>query len=335
MDETFIIAGDFSNSESGSVDTKDVETTVVTGSVVNDGHAEYDDMTVKDGGNSVNNGFEQGDILTVADGSTHTNTGTSIWNNQTVDEGGSSTTEEGAKETVNDEYVIAGDKTNKGEIDATGVEDTKVTGTLDNQGTSNYDDMTIGDGGVSDNSGFEQGDILTIGQGGEHDNSGTSIWNNVVVDGGDVNNSGDIDTDKLTVNDGTVKIDGGSLKADETELNGGDLIVGNDKETSKDNAVKVELNPKDDVIDSNIYIRNNGDLNLGSEGGLDWADELGAPQIPDTSSRLVITGNVTTGNGGIAVGPTVWTDKDNHVELNNKDLYFADHFLQLFNCRKL
>ena len=324
VDETFIIAGDFSNSESGSVDTKDVETTVVTGSVVNDGHAEYDDMTVKDGGNSVNNGFEQGDILTVADGSTHTNTGTSIWNNQTVDEGGSSTTEEGAKETVNDEYVIAGDKTNKGEIDATGVEDTKVTGTLDNQGTSNYDDMTIGDGGVSDNSGFEQGDILTIGQGGEHDNSGTSIWNNVVVDGGDVNNSGDIDTDKLTVNDGTVKIDGGSLKADETELNGGDLIVGNDKETSKDNAVKVELNPKDDVIDSNIYIRNNGDLNLGSEGGLDWADELGAPQIPDTSSRLVITGNVTTGNGGIAVGPTVWTDKDNHVELNNKDLYFAD-----------
>ena len=324
VDETFIIAGDFSNSESGNLNAKDVETTVVTGSVINDGHAEYDDMTVKDGGSSVNNGFEQGDILTVADGSAHTNTGTSIWNNQTVEVGGSSTTEEGAKEIINDTYVVAGDKTNKGEIDATGVENTEVTGTLDNQGTSNYDDMTIGDGGVSDNSGFEQGDILTIGQGGEHDNSGTSIWNNVVVDGGDINNSGDIDTDKLTVNDGTVKIDGGSFKADETELNGGDLIVGNDRETSKDNAVKVEINPKDDVIDSNIYVKNNGNLNLGPQGGLDWADALGAPQIPDTSSRLVITGNVTTGNGGIAVGPNVWTDKDNHVELNNKDLYFAD-----------
>ncbi|MFR1026573.1 MAG: hypothetical protein ACLSE8_09265 [Parasutterella sp.] len=80
---------------------------------------------------------------------------------------------------------IAGDKTNKGEIDATKVTDTLVSGTLDNQGKSEYDDMTIQGGGTSNNSGYEKGDILTIDSNGEHNNSGTSIWNNVVVAGGD------------------------------------------------------------------------------------------------------------------------------------------------------
>ena len=50
---------------------------------------------------------------------------------------------QGGKETINDKYVIAGDKTNKGEVDATKVTDTLVSGTLDNQGKSEYDDMTI------------------------------------------------------------------------------------------------------------------------------------------------------------------------------------------------
>ena len=328
---TYDIAGDRINK--GEVDTTGVADTKVSGKLDNQGKSEYDDMTIQAGGNSDNSGYEKGDILTIEDGGEHTNSGTSIWNNQTVEKGGSSVTEEGGKETINDKYVIEGDKTNKGEVDAKGVENTEVKGNLDNQGKSEYDDMTIGDGGKSDNSGYEKGDILTIDKGGEHDNSGTSIWNNVVVAGGDVNNTGDIETEKLKIDDGLVNIGEGSLNAGETDLNGGDLVIGNDKDRTPENRVTAEINPKDDVIDTNIYVKNNGDLNLGPKGGLDWADSIGSPTVPSgTPSRLVITNNVTTGpGGGIAVGPNVWTDKDNHVQIGNGDLFFAKDSLTVID----
>ena len=328
---TYDIAGDRINK--GEVDATGVADTKVSGKLDNQGKSEYDDMTIQAGGNSDNSGYEKGDILTIEDGGEHTNSGTSIWNNQTVEKGGSSVTEEGGKETINDKYVIEGDKTNKGEVDAKGVENTEVKGNLDNQGKSEYDDMTIGDGGKSDNSGYEKGDILTVDKGGEHDNSGTSIWNNVVVAGGDVNNTGDIETEKLTIDDGLVNIGEGSLNAGETDLNGGDLVIGNDKDRTPENRVTAEINPKDDVIDTNIYVKNNGDLNLGPKGGLDWADSIGSPTVPSgTPSRLVITTNVTTGpGGGIAVGPKVWTDKDNHVQIGNGDLYFAKDSLTVID----
>ena len=328
---TYDIAGDRINK--GEVDATGVADTTVSGKLDNQGKSEYDDMTIQAGGNSDNSGYEKGDILTIEDGGEHTNSGTSIWNNQTVEKGGSSVTEEGGKETINDKYVIEGDKTNKGEVDAKGVENTEVKGNLDNQGKSEYDDMTIGDGGKSDNSGYEKGDILTVDKGGEHDNSGTSIWNNVVVAGGEVNNTGDIETEKLTIDDGLVNIGEGSLNAGETDLNGGDLVIGNDKDRTPENRVTAEINPKDDVIDTNIYVKNNGDLNLGPKGGLDWADSIGSPTVPSgTPSRLVITTNVTTGpGGGIAVGPEVWPDKDNHVQIGNGDLYFAKDSLTVID----
>jgi len=331
INDAYVIAGDRVNK--GEVDATGVESTEVTGTLDNQGTSNYDDMTVGDGGKSNNSGYEKGDILIIEDGGEHINSGTSIWNNQTVQVGGSATTEEGGKETINDKYVIAGDKTNKGEVDATKVTDTLVSGTLDNQGKSEYDDMTIQGGGTSNNSGYEKGDILTIDPDGVHDNSGTSIWNNVVVAGGDVNNIGDIETGKLTIDDGLVKIDGGSLKAEETDLNGGDLVIGNDREPSEENHVKAEINPESDVIDTNIYVKNNGDLNLGPTGGLDWADSIGSPTVPSgTPSRLVITNNVTTGpGGGIAVGPNVWSDKDNHVQIGNGDLFFAKDSLTVID----
>lgn len=331
INDAYVVAGDRTNK--GEVDATGVENTQVTGTLDNQGTSNYDDMTVEAGGKSDNSGYEKGDILTIADGGEHTNSGTSIWNNQTVKEGGTSVTEEGGKETINDKYVIEGDKTNRGEVDAKGVENTEVKGNLDNQGKSEYDDMTIGDGGKSDNSGYEKGDILTIDKGGEHDNSGTSIWNNVVVAGGDVNNTGDIETEKLTIDDGLVNIGEGSLNAGETDLNGGDLVIGNDKDRTPENRVTAEINPKDDVIDTNIYVKNNGDLNLGPKGGLDWTDSIGSPTVPSgTPSRLVITTNVTTGpGGGIAVGPEVWTDKDNHVQIGNGDLYFAKDSLTVID----
>ena len=331
INDAYVVAGDRTNK--GEVDATGVENTQVTGTLDNQGTSNYDDMTVASGGTSNNSGYEKGDILIIEDGGEHINSGTSIWNNQTVQVGGSATTEEGGKETINDKYVIEGDKTNRGEVDAKGVENTEVKGNLDNQGKSEYDDMTIGDGGKSDNSGYEKGDILTIDKGGEHDNSGTSIWNNVVVAGGDVNNTGDIDTSKLTIDDGLVNIGEGSLNAGETDLNGGDLVIGNDKDRTPENRVTAEINPKDDVIDTNIYVKNNGDLNLGPKGGLDWADSIGSPTVPSgTPSRLVITTNVTTGpGGGIAVGPEVWTDKDNHVQIGNGDLYFAKDSLTVID----
>ena len=331
INDAYVVAGDRTNK--GEVDATGVENTQVTGTLDNQGTSNYDDMTVEADGKSDNSGYEKGDILTIADGGEHTNSGTSIWNNQTVKEGGTSVTEEGGKETINDKYVIEGDKTNRGEVDAKGVENTEVKGNLDNQGKSEYDDMTIGDDGKSDNFGYEKGDILTIDKGGEHDNSGTSIWNNVVVAGGDVNNTGDIETEKLTIDDGLVNIGEGSLNAGETDLNGGDLVIGNDKDRTPENRVTAEINPKDDVIDTNIYVKNNGDLNLGPKGGLDWADSIGSPTVPSgTPSRLVITTNVTTGpGGGIAVGPEVWTDKDNHVQIGNGDLYFAKDSLTVID----
>lgn len=331
VNDAYVVAGGRTNR--GEVDATKVANTQVSGTLDNQGTSNYDDMTVASGGTSNNSGYEKGDILTIEDGGEHINSGTSIWNNQTVQVGGSATTEEGGNETINDKYVIAGDKTNKGEVDATKVTDTLVSGTLDNQGKSEYDDMTIQGGGTSNNSGFEKGDILTIDPDGEHNNSGTSIWNNVVVAGGDVNNTGDIETGKLTIDDGLVKIDGGSLKAEETDLNGGDLVIGNDREPTEENHVKAEINPKDDVIDTNIYVKNNGDLNLGPKGGLDWADSIGSPTVPGgTPSRLVITNNVTTGpGGGIAVGPNVWTDKDTHVQIGNGDLYFAKDSLTVID----
>ena len=331
INDAYVVAGDRTNK--GEVDATGVENTQVTGTLDNQGTSNYDDMTVASGGTSNNSGYEKGDILIIEDGGEHINSGTSIWNNQTVQVGGSATTEEGGKETINDKYVIEGDKTNRGEVDAKGVENTEVKGNLDNQGKSEYDDMTIGDGGKSDNSGYEKGDILTIDKGGEHDNSGTSIWNNVVVAGGDVNNTGDIETEKLTIDDGLVNIGEGSLNAVETDLNGGDLVIGNDKDRTPENRVTAEINPKNDVIDTNIYVKNNGDLNLGPKGGLDWADSIGSPTVSSgTPSRLVITTNVTTGpGGGIAVGPEVWTDKDNHVQIGNGDLYFAKDSLTVID----
>ncbi len=321
LNEEFNVSGQFNNA--GTLDATDVDNTQVTGSITNPGFAYYDDMSIAEGALSDNSGFEQGDYLHIADGGMHINSGTSIWNGEIIDQGGSSTNEEGSGETITTEYVIDGTKVNKGEVNAVGVETTEVRGSLDNQGRSLYDDMVISDGGVSDNSGYEKGDILTVETGAEHINSGTSIWNGVNVAGGSVNNWGDLEIGELDLDDGLFQIGDGSTTVDTANLNGGDLVVGNDKELSADNKATADINPSG-VIDTNIYVKNNGDLNLGPSGGLDWADSIGAPQIPSTSSRLVITAPVTTGNGGIAVGPDVWSSATDHVELNNKDLYFAD-----------
>ena len=118
-------------------------------------------MLVAEGGSSTNSGTEQGNILTV-EGS-HVNTGTSIWNGVTVADKGKG--ENAGKLDVGSVFDVLGEFVNKGAeavLDATKTAVTNVAGILRNEGTANYDDMTIADGGKSENAGFEKGDILTV-----------------------------------------------------------------------------------------------------------------------------------------------------------------------------
>ena len=300
---SFNVAGEFVNTATGTLDASKVENTEVSGTLTNAGQAQYKDMTIHAGGNSINSGYEKGEWLKIEEGGTHSNSGISIWN----------------------KLNIAGSLTNEkdGALDATKVENTEVTGNLTNNGIANYDDMTIKDGGVSDNKVYEKGDIKTVGEGGTHKNSGISIWNEIKIDGGDFENTGKTDTDKLIIDDGKVEIGGGELNAKNTDLNGGDLVIGNDKPLADENKAQVELKT-DKPIDTNIYVKNNGDLGLG-EDALEFADVVQALRIPDVPSRLVVTEPVVTGpGGGIAVGPEVWTSEDDHVQIGNGDLFFAD-----------
>ena len=301
---SFNVAGEFVNTATGTLDASKVENTEVSGTLSNAGQAQYKDMTIHAGGNSINSGYEKGEWLKIEEGGAHSNSGISIWN----------------------KLNIAGSLTNEkdGSLDATKVENTEVTGNLTNNGIANYDDMTIKDGGLSDNKVYEKGDIKTVGEGGTHKNSGISIWNEIKIDGGDFENTGKTDTDKLIIDDGKVEIGGGELNAKDTDLNGGDLVIGNDKPLADENKAQVEFKTNSKPIDTNIYVKNNGDLGLG-EDALDFADVVQALRIPDVPSRLVVTEPVVTGpGGGIAVGPEVWTSEDDHVQIGNGDLFFAD-----------
>lgn len=301
---SFNVAGEFINTATGTLDASKVENTEVSGTLSNAGQAQYKDMTIHASGNSINSGYEKGEWLKIEEGGAHSNSGISIWN----------------------KLNIAGSLTNEkdGSLDATKVENTEVTGNLTNNGIANYDDMTIKDGGVSDNKVYEKGDIKTVGEGGTHKNSGISIWNEITIDGGDFENTGKTDTDKLIIDDGKVEIGGGELNAKDTDLNGGDLVIGNDKPLADENKAQVEFKTDSKPIDTNIYVKNNGDLGLG-EDALDFADVVQALRIPDVPSRLVVTEPVVTGpGGGIAVGPEVWTSEDDHVQIGNGDLFFAD-----------
>ena len=301
---SFNVAGEFVNTATGTLDASKVENTEVSGTLTNAGQAQYNDMTIHAGGNSINSGYEKGEWLKIEEGGTHSNSGISIWN----------------------KLNIAGSFTNEkdGSLDANKVENTEVTGNLTNNGIANYDDMTIKDGGVSDNKVYEKGDIKTVGEGGTHKNSGISIWNEIKIDGGEFENTGKTDTDKLTIDDGKAEIGGGELNAKDTDLNGGDLVIGNDKPLADENKAQVEFKTDSKPIDTNIYVKNNGDLGLG-EDALDFADVVQALRIPDVPSRLVVTEPVVTGpGGGIAVGPEVWTSEDDHVQIGNGDLFFAD-----------
>ena len=344
-DEKNVIEGDYVNK--GNLDSKATETTEVNGgSSTNSGHAEYDDMTIKNGGSSDNSGYEKGDILTVDKDGSHTNSGTSIWNNIDVEKGGSATNSKDGNQTTgtdntDDKNVIKGDYTNEGNLDSKKTETTEIDGgTSTNKGHAEYDDMTITNGGKSDNSGYEKGDILTVDKGSTHNNSGESHWNNVVVDGtetntgkldtgklnvgedGKLDNKGQITTDEFVVDGGVVDLGGGKIDAGKSEVNGGDIIIGNQKELSKDNRVDYDTTFEKDV-NGRFWVIGNGDLSIGKDAG-SYADKIGAPDIPDTASRITVTQKVTVGStGSIAVGSEGWKSETDHKDLGNGDLWFG------------
>ena len=256
---TFDVGGTFVND--GFLTAVDTPVTNVIGNLVNtkDGKAEYADMVIAEGGTSANTGNEKGENLTV--NGKHTNTGTSIWNTTTVAAGGSwanggtasgtdmtvagdylnvgtaewtnetvaagGTAKNTGKETISGTYDVAGSKTNVGEVDATGTETTRVSGSLTNEkdGKSFYDDMVIAAGGSSVNHGYEKGDILTV-EGG-HTNTGTSIWNTIIAAvGGLFKNDSTLEADDLTVsgsftNTGDAKLTGETVSAGGSARNEG------------------------------------------------------------------------------------------------------------------
>ena len=152
------------------MDASKVDKVTVSGTHANEGKADYNDMLIAEGGSSDNSGTEKGNILTVE--GTHANSGTSIWNGVTVADFGKG--ENSGKLDVGNVFDVIGEFVNKGKdavLDATKTAVTTVAGLLRNEGTANYDDMTVASGGTSNNSGFEKGDILTIADGGQHTNS--------------------------------------------------------------------------------------------------------------------------------------------------------------------
>ena len=350
VDDGFDIKGTFTNN--GILDATGVEETIVVGELTNNGQAGYENMTVAAGGVSDNNGFEQGNILTVEDGATHDNSGVSIWNNvkvtgSAVNDGDAAIGGEGG----GDEFVVEGGYTNNGNLDATDAENTVVAGDLDNNGHAEYDDMDINAGGTSTNDDYEKGDILDVNEDGTWNQNGESHWNNVniaeggsgsntgeltveddLVIAGGFDNSGDVTADEVIVEEGGVlDIGDGSINAGKTTVNGGDIIVGNDKPIAEENRVDYDTTIAGPV-NGNWWVIGNGDLGLG-EGADKFADEIGAPDIPETGSRLTVTQNVTIGeSGSIAVGSDVWTDKDNHQDVGEGNLFFASDSLTVIDA---
>lgn len=334
---SFDIEGSFTNGS--QLDATNVENTEVSGSLTNtvDGVANYDDMTIHNGGSSDNAGYEKGDILTVEQGGSHNNTGTSIWNNAQI--AGSSENGESGNVDFNGKFdvVAGGEYTNNGQLDATDTPMTNVGGQLTNEetGKAHYDDMTIAEGGTSTNNGYEEGDILDVD--GKWEQNGESHWNNIVLgsETGETTFGADsqTETDKITVNGGSLIVDGGNFTATDAELTDGVFVVGNHETLGEDNKVDFTLtNPG--TINTSTWVIGNGNLAFGST--TDFDSEVGMPELPDHPSRVTVGSTVTIGeNGSLAVGSDVWTDRDNHLDIANGDLYFATDSTTLIDASSL
>ena len=332
--------------EGGSLSNTD-HTTVVDGTLENNGTTDYKDVDVNDGGSLVNNGTETGEDLVVDLGGEYVNNGDSNWG--TVDIDGSADNNgtlvvEGDGDDSTPDLSIGdnGSLVNDGTIIAGGDgthNDTIVEGDFTNNGNAEFDDMDITEGGHYHNTetGTDKGDSIDVAEGGKWTNDGNSDWGSVNIDG-DLDNTGD-----LTIGDGDDSTDdfhvgpGGSVNNDgkldasdsgHTEIEG-DFTTGEDGETIFDDVTvsdggSLTNNGKEEgdslVVEEGGHYENNGDSSwndvviegdIVNNGDTEWGNvtiDGGTITVDGGTTDL---GDVTMTSGTIVVGNTRPLDEAN------------------------
>ncbi len=325
--------------EGGSLSNTD-HTTVVDGTLENNGTTDYKDVDVNDGGLLVNNGTETGEDLVVDLGGEYVNNGDSNWGSVDIDgsadnngtlvvegDGDDSTPDLSIGDNgslVNDGTIIAGgDGTHN---------DTIVEGDFTNNGEATFDDMDITDGGHYHNTetGTDKGDSIDVAEGGKWTNDGTSDWGSVNIDG-DLDNGGslvigdgDDSTDDFHVGPGGSVDNGGKLDASDAgdTVIEGDFTTGdlNPDGTPDDNAETIfdNVNVADggSLVNNGTESGNNLDVDQGGEyvnnGDSDWGT-VNIDGNGENNGDLTIKGDGDDSTGDLVIG-------DGGSLVNNGDL---------------
>ncbi len=312
--------------------------TIVDGDLTNNGNAEFDDMEVSDGGHYHNkeDGTDKGDNIHVSDGGKWTNDGNSDWGSVDIDgdldNTGDLTIGDGDDSTDDFHVGPGGSVTNDGKLDASDSGHTDIEGdfTTGEDGETIFDDVTVSDGGSLTNNGKEEGDSLVVEEGGRYENNGDSSWNDVVINGGDIINTGDTEWGNVTIDGGHITVDSGTTDLGDVTMTSGTIVVGNTRPLDEANkAVAKWDSPK--TIDVDIFVIGNGELALG-KGADTFGTEMGAPVLPEAPARLTITTPIKVGQGTIAVGTGVYTDKENHLEQAPGSVHLGDDSFTLISA---
>ena len=311
--------------------------TIVDGDLTNNGNAEFDDMEVSDGGHYHNkeDGTDKGDNIHVSDGGKWTNDGNSDWGSVNIDgdldNTGDLTIGDGDDSTDDFHVGPGGSVNNDGKLDASDSGHTEIEGdfTTGEDGETIFDDVTVSDGGSLTNNGKEEGDSLVVEEGGHYENNGSSDWNDVVIEG-DIVNNGDTNWDNVTIDGGHITVDSGTTDLGDVTMTSGTIVVGNTRPLDEANkAVAKWESPK--TIDVDIFVIGNGELALG-KGADTFGTEMGAPVLPEGPARLTITTPIKVGQGTIAVGTGVYTDKENHLEQAPGSVHLGDDSFTLISA---
>ena len=311
--------------------------TIVDGDLTNNGNAEFDDMEVSDGGHYHNkeDGTDKGDNIHVSDGGKWTNDGNSDWGSVNIDgdldNTGDLTIGDGDDSTDDFHVGPGGSVNNDGKLDASDSGHTEIEGdfTTGEDGETIFDDVTVADGGSLTNNGKEEGDSLVVEEGGHYENNGDSSWNDVVIEG-DIVNNGDTNWDNVTIDGGHITVDSGTTDLGDVTMTFGTIVVGNTRPLDEANkAVAKWESPK--TIDVDIFVIGNGELALG-KGADTFGTEMGAPVLPEGPARLTITTPIKVGQGTIAVGTGVYTDKENHLDQAPGSVHLGDDSFTLISA---
>ena len=312
--------------------------TIVDGDLTNNGNAEFDDMEVSDGGHYHNkeDGTDKGDNIHVSDGGKWTNDGNSDWGSVNIDgdldNTGDLTIGDGDDSTDDFHVGPGGSANNDGKLDASDSGHTEIEGdfTTGEDGETIFDDVTVADGGSLTNNGSESGDSLVVEDGGRYENNGDSTWNDVTINGGDIINTGDTEWGNVTIDGGTITVDVGTTDLGDVTMTSGTIVVGNTRPLDEANkAVAKWESPK--TIDVDIFVIGNGELALG-KGADTFGTEMGAPVLPEGPARLTITSPIKVGQGTIAVGTGVYTDKENHLDQAPGSVHLGDDSFTLISA---